>query len=156
VPLRSEPKAQAVREFSVLVPGRTSEGGRQTPPVELRIVERTGEVHVAVRTADERLTGSLREDLGELVTQLAERGFRADTWHPGAVPAAGGSPKLDNAAASPGHDSAESGNPGRGGSDTTGRDPDQRRREQQTQPEWLEALGHSLGRGGASLRSIPR
>lgn len=152
-------KAPAVREFSVVVPGRTSENGTTSPQVEVRVAERAGEVQVAVRTTDSRLTSSLRQDLPQLVSQLSDRGYRAETWHPGAAPGAG-----DGGAVRAGNDSSDargdgdaSGNSGRGGSDSAGRDGNHGQRQQQqqqNQPGWLDALEGSLGRAGAPIRSI--
>jgi hypothetical protein len=56
--------------------------------VEVRLSERAGEVRVAVRTPDGQLAGSLRENLPELATRLAETGLRSEMWRP-AAPAAG-------------------------------------------------------------------
>ncbi|HLI83838.1 MAG TPA: flagellar hook-length control protein FliK [Bryobacteraceae bacterium] len=49
--------------------------------VDVRLSERSGEVHVAVRTADPQLAGALRDDLPGLSDRLEQSGFRADTWH---------------------------------------------------------------------------
>ncbi|HEX8984040.1 MAG TPA: hypothetical protein VF767_01360, partial [Bryobacteraceae bacterium] len=59
-----ESKGPAVRELSVVVPGRISASGEAAPQVQVRVVERTGEVQVAVRSGDERLNNTLREGLG--------------------------------------------------------------------------------------------
>jgi hypothetical protein len=71
--------------------------------VEVRLMERGGEVHVAVRTPDAHLASTLREDLSSLSSRLTESGFRTETWHPGASgssqwhrhaePSAGGTPQ---------------------------------------------------------------
>jgi hypothetical protein len=50
--------------------------------VDVRLTERGGEVHVAVRTPDTELAGSLRDDLPRLSARLEQTGFRAETWHP--------------------------------------------------------------------------
>jgi hypothetical protein len=60
--------------------------------VELKITERQGELHVAVRSADAGLAGCLRENLGELVHTLEQTGWRAESWHPAQ---AGASPGND-------------------------------------------------------------
>jgi hypothetical protein len=44
--------------------------------VEVRLVERAGEVHLAVRTPDQRLSGALRDNLPELAARLEGTGFR--------------------------------------------------------------------------------
>jgi hypothetical protein len=49
--------------------------------VEVRMVERSGNVHLVVRTPDERLSGALRENLQDLSTRLEQTGFRAESWH---------------------------------------------------------------------------
>jgi hypothetical protein len=51
--------------------------------VEVRLTDRGGEVHVAVRTGDAQLAGDLREDLPALAARLEQGGFRAETWRPG-------------------------------------------------------------------------
>jgi hypothetical protein len=71
--------------------------------VEVRLMERGGEVRVDVRTPDTHLASTLREDLSALSSRLTESGFRTETWHPGASgsgdwhrqaePSAGGTPQ---------------------------------------------------------------
>jgi hypothetical protein len=56
-------------------------GGDQR--VEVRMVERGGDVHVDVRTPDARLAGALREDLPALSARLEQSGFHAENWHTG-------------------------------------------------------------------------
>ncbi len=58
-------------------------GGAQR--VDVRLTEHRGEVQVAVRTADSRLTEALRSDLPVLSARLEQNGFRAETWHPAAL-----------------------------------------------------------------------
>jgi len=53
--------------------------------VEVRLVERGGQVHVAVRTPDVRLADSLRQDLPVLSSRLTEAGYQTETWRPGAA-----------------------------------------------------------------------
>ena len=70
--------------------------------VAVRLVERGGEVHVAVRTPDASLAGDLRQALPSLAAKLEQTGFRTETWHPGTTPrhpaeaAAGGAPQDQN------------------------------------------------------------
>jgi hypothetical protein len=102
-PAREAPAAPPLaRDIRVEVAG----GGDRK--VEVRLVERAGEVHFAVRTPDDRLAGNLREHLPLLSTRLEQSGFRADGWHTNA----GGSERrleLDAAAAG----SGENQDPGR-------------------------------------------
>jgi hypothetical protein len=50
--------------------------------VDLRISEHQGEVRVSVRTADEDLASSLRDNLGDLVQKLEQSGLHAENWQP--------------------------------------------------------------------------
>ena len=49
--------------------------------VEVRVVDRGGEVRVNVHTPDERLAGDLRDHLPTLSARLEQTGLRAETWH---------------------------------------------------------------------------
>lgn len=49
--------------------------------VEVRLAEVGGEVHVAVRTPDQRLSGALRDNLPELAARLEGSGYRAEAPH---------------------------------------------------------------------------
>ena len=51
--------------------------------VEVRLVDRGGDVHLAVRTPDQRLSSALREGLPDLAAQLEQSGFHAEPWHAG-------------------------------------------------------------------------
>src|SRR5205085_2613427 len=75
--------------------------------VEVRLMERAGEVHFAVRTPDDRLAGALREDLPSLSSRLEQSGFRAEGWHGGTD--AGGERRLDVPTSQSSADGRESG-----------------------------------------------
>jgi len=51
-------------------------------PVDVHVRQRSGEVHVAVRTADPNLQISLRRELPDLVNSLDRAGFQAETFAP--------------------------------------------------------------------------
>ena len=68
-------KAAGVRDMKFEVTG-----GQQR--VEVRLSERAGEVKMTVRTADEPLANTLRENLPALNARLAESGLRSEAWHP--------------------------------------------------------------------------
>jgi hypothetical protein len=80
-PEPARPPALAARDIQLHVGGPD---GR----VDVRLVERAGEVHVDVRTPDPRLAVDLRSDLPGLAQKLEQTGFRADAWHSGASGAA--------------------------------------------------------------------
>ncbi len=46
--------------------------------MEVRLTDRGGDIHVAVRTPDARLSGAMREDLTALTAKLEQSGFRTD------------------------------------------------------------------------------
>jgi hypothetical protein len=50
--------------------------------IEVRLVERAGEVHVSVRTPDESLARSMREELGSLTGKLIQSGFSTESYAP--------------------------------------------------------------------------
>jgi hypothetical protein len=54
----------------------------QGPAVDVQLTERGGQLHVSVRTADEGLQTSLRQDLGSLVNSLEHSGYRAEAFTP--------------------------------------------------------------------------
>jgi hypothetical protein len=82
--------------------------------VTLDMVERRGQVHVAVRSEDPGLTTSLRQELPHLVTRLEQSGYAAEPW------SRGGSGQLDT--------------PQREAPPQPGGD----QRERRPQPEWLD------------------
>jgi hypothetical protein len=65
--------------------------------VEVRMIDRAGDIRVAVRTPDSHLAGALREDLPALASRLEQSGFHSESWHTGE--ARGG--RLERSEASP-------------------------------------------------------
>lgn len=51
--------------------------------VDVKLTDRGGEIHVAVKSADPVLTSDLRASLHELVGGLEKSGFHAEAWHSG-------------------------------------------------------------------------
>ena len=51
--------------------------------VEVRVVQQSGELRVAVRTGDSDLAHGLQQGLSDLVGRLQETGYRAEAWRPG-------------------------------------------------------------------------
>jgi Flagellar hook-length control protein FliK len=54
-------------------------------PVDLRVVERAGQVHVDVRTPDATMQTSLRGDLGTLTNSLQRAGYQTEIFTPSAT-----------------------------------------------------------------------
>jgi hypothetical protein len=102
LPYRSEGQGnqplQVMSSPSMLSQGTSSAGTARVHEMTLRIAapdsstvdvqvnQRQGEVFVAVRTVDQGLQASLRQDLPQLVTSLDRAGFRAETFVPHTTP----------------------------------------------------------------------
>jgi len=102
-----------------------------SPAVDLRVVERAGQVHVDVRTPDSAMQTSLRQDLGTLTNSLERAGYHTETFTPSSTPGrAAASAQTDN------HQQDPSQN--RGGADnfSGGR----RQQQQKRSGPWLEEL----------------
>ncbi len=114
----------------------------QTPSVDVHLAERAGQLHVAVRTADEGLQTSLRQDLGTLVNSLERSGYRAEAFtsrEAAQAPAASAPMNSQN-----GRQEAETGSGNRNGnfgdsSQNSGSGQQQQRRDPR-QPTWIEEL----------------
>jgi hypothetical protein len=79
MPPVSTPHPQPVRDLTLQL---TSDSQR----VDVKLVDRGGEVHVAVRSVDPMLTTDLRASVHDLIGSLEKSGFRAETWQPGETP----------------------------------------------------------------------
>lgn len=133
-PLR-ETKPEPVRDLTVVIPGRVTEGRKQDS-VQVRLVDRAGEVRVAVHTGDRELTHSLRGQLGELVTRLEQTGYRTQTWQPAEASAGPGRIGEGRGPSGEGRTSGFE----RGHSGWDGQEARQQRRDSQDQPEWARNL----------------
>jgi hypothetical protein len=67
-----------------------------SPAVDLRVVERAGQVHVDVRTSDAAMQTSLRQDLGTLTNSLQRAGYHAETFTPSGTGRAAASAQTTN------------------------------------------------------------
>lgn len=130
-----------VHDLSVVIPPQAD---RLTPRegVTVRVLERGGQVKIAVHTANADLAQSLREQLGELVQSLERSGYRAETWRPG-------EPPLEAVRAQDTAGEAESAGPRGGDPQSSGDDPSrQQRHRRQDQPLWSQRPATSApGRG---------
>lgn len=116
-------------------------GQTQQDKVELRVVERSGELRVAVRAADPDLSQGLRQGLSDLVNRLEQNGFRAEGWRPGAnaanVQAAADTRQKSTQFQN--HDGSQS----QSGGSQQGRQ--QNRQNQSYRPAWVQELEGNLG-----------
>ena len=76
--LKSETKpagpSQPLREIAVRV--EQADSSR----LEIKLTDRFGQMQVAVRTGDRELAKTLQADLGDLVSRLEDKGFKAAAW----------------------------------------------------------------------------
>jgi hypothetical protein len=137
--VRSKPASEAT-DVSVIVPvARLDSTGEDK--VAIRMVQRGAEIHVSVRTPDNQLAQSLRQDLGKLATGLDQAGFRTETWGPAVTGA-------DSLSQSNGHQESSQGAPHRDGAGADAHSPgqdgrgagEQSRRQQQERPQWVAEL----------------
>jgi hypothetical protein len=143
-----------VREVSIEVPGRTSaQGAPQT--AQLKLVERGGEVYVAVRTPDGELAQSLRQHLGQLAARLEESGYRTETWRPVEAVAAGASTGGDvRRESGRGSFSDPDSGGNRNGSAWSGGENRQQQRDSRDRPSWIEYLENEQNAAERAARSI--
>jgi hypothetical protein len=140
-PIRAEeaaPRTAApLKDLSIQI-GQSSEES-----VELRVIEREGELHVAVRTGDADLAHGLRQGLPELVDHLDQSGFRAEAWRPsGVVSAPGPSSQAPPRSPEPRNADSQS-QPG-----WSQQDRGQRDHNQSNRPKWVEELEGNLAGDG--------
>ncbi len=131
-----ENRAPAVREIQLRVPAC------EESPVNVRVIEHAGQIHVDVRTREAALSSALREHLGELVSRLESHGFRAETWSPDG-PRAASSPESPGSQLNrPSHHDA---GPGSGRHSGAGDSHAGRERRRNDQPSWLARLNGEFG-----------
>ena len=130
---QSQPKAAAapLKDISFQV----AQSGTQK--VEVRVVQQSGELRVAVRTGDSDLAHGLQQGLSDLVGRLQENGFRTEAWRPGGytVQAAPASESRNSQSSSQDRDSQSySGSHQQEG---------ERRQSQSNRPGWVEEMENS-------------
>jgi hypothetical protein len=104
--------------------------------VQLRLMQQSGELKVAVHTASPDLNQGLRDSLPDLTKKLADNGFHSETWRPGvsAAPAAAESEASKNSGNNSNGGDAQS----QSGAGQQGRG--QRDQNQSQRPQWVEEL----------------
>jgi hypothetical protein len=140
-PLRAEegaPKTAApLKDLSVQVRQPNQES------VELRVVEREGELHIAVRTGDADLAHGLRQGLPELVDRLDQGGFRTEAWRPAGVVSAPDPSSQAHPKSSESQNADSQSQPG-----WSQQERGQRDHHQSNRPDWVEELEGNLAGGG--------
>jgi nicotinate-nucleotide--dimethylbenzimidazole phosphoribosyltransferase len=132
------PKAAAPLKDLLVQVGQSSQES-----VELRVVEREGELHVAVRTGDADLAHGLRQGLPELVDHLDQGGFRAEAWRPSGVVSAPEPSSQTQSRSSESRNADSQSQPG-----WSQQERGQRDHNQSNRPKWVEELEGNLAGGG--------
>jgi hypothetical protein len=102
-------------------------------PVDLRVVERAGQVHIDVRTPDAAMQTSLRGDLGTLTNSLQRAGYQTEMFTPSSTLG-----RTTSSAQTSNRDDHQDSSQNRGGS---GDSSEGRRQQQQKRSStWLEEL----------------
>jgi len=139
--LETPPKPAAVplKDISLQVAQSGNQG------VEVRLTQQSGELRVAVRTADSELAHGLQQGLSDLVGRLQENGSRAEAWRPGG-PVVQPGPVFESRS-SPGGSQKDDSQSHSGGSP---QQQDGRRQSHSQRPAWVEELESSITGGEQS------
>jgi len=112
--------------------------------VEIRLMERAGEILVSVRTPDQTLAHSLRDDLGSLTGKLNQSGYNTEAF----APTGSASSNLSDRGADK-HGASEERESDGGQRQNSGQrgSADEQQSQQEgrgKRPAWLEELNHSM------------
>ena len=102
--------------------------------VDVRFVDRAGEIHVSVRSADADTAQALRGGLNDFVSKMDHAGIRAEVWRPGAD-ASSAQNNSQNQSFSDPRDQRGSGRNSSGSQAREDGDP-----QRSNKPKWVEAL----------------
>jgi hypothetical protein len=127
-PLMEAPAAPAGSNHDITV--RIPDASERA--VDVRFVERGGEIHVSVRSGDAETAQTLRSGLNDFVGKMDHAGIRAEVWRPGADAS---SPQNNSQNQSDQRDQRGSGRNQSGSPDRDDRD-----QQQSNKPKWVEAL----------------
>ena len=108
--------------------------------VDIRIVQRAGDLQIAVKADDTNTTQGLRQGLTELSNRLNESGYQAETWRPGHAAAA------PENAAEPGNSSHHQPPSGdsQSNSGSSQQNRGQRDNNPSNRPRWIQELESNL------------
>jgi hypothetical protein len=128
-PVVAKPAATPLQDISLQV------GPAGAQKVEIRMVQQSGELQVAVRTGDSDLSHGLQQGLSDLVGRLQESGFRAEAWRPGG-PDPHSATVLETKSSS---ESSQSGDSQAGNSGSR-QESGQRQQNPSRRPAWVDEL----------------
>lgn len=106
--------------------------------IDVRLVERSGELHVAVKSADPVLAERLQQNMPELTSRLESEHFTHEVWMPKlseAQRSESGSNSNDNSA----------GTDGRSGQQFNGEAGRRQGGQSQSRPDWVDLLENQIG-----------
>lgn len=107
--------------------------------IDVRFVERGGEIHVSVRTGDLEAAQALRSGLNDFVGRMDHAGIRTEVWRPGADASSSQSDSQNQ-----GSDPRDQRGSGRHSSGAQDREEQQR----SNKPKWVEALENATSHAG--------
>ena len=113
--------------------------------VDVRIIQRRGDLQIAVKSESVDTTQGLRRGLSELTSRLNESGYQAETWRPG-LPAAASGTATGSGNSS---DQPPSGN-SQSNSSWSQQNPDRRDNNPSNRPRWISELESKLATGAES------
>ena len=108
--------------------------------VDVRIVQRAGDLQIAVKSGDDVTTQGLRHGLADLANRLNETGYHAETWRPGQQAA-----PESTSPGNPSHQSQSDGSQSNSGGPQ--QDRGQRHNNPSNRPHWIEELESNLSSG---------
>jgi hypothetical protein len=116
--------------------------------VEVRVVQQSGELRVAVRTGDSDLAHGMQQGLSDLVGRLQDNGFRAEAWRPGGTTAQSGA-VLETRSSPSGSQNGDS----QSSSGNSHQQQGERRQNQSQRPGWVDELESSIA-GGQQFQGV--
>jgi len=134
-----KPASIPVKDISLQV----TQPGEQK--VEVRIVQQSGELRVAVHTGDSDLAHGLQQGLSDLVGRLQETGFRTEAWYPGGT-GVHSTPVVEARTNAGGSQNGDS----QGNFGGSRQQEGERRQNQSQRPEWVEELDNRIAHGEQS------
>jgi hypothetical protein len=118
----------------------------QGQSVDIRIVQRAGDLQIAVKSDDTNTTQGLRQGLTELSNRLNESGYQAETWRPGHAAATAESAAESGNSSQ--HQSPSGDAQSQSGSSQQNRG--QRDNNPSNRPRWIQELESNLAGGTTS------
>ncbi len=119
-----------------------------TQQVDVKLIDRGGELHVAVQSADPVLNSDLRASVHDLISGLEKSGFHAEAWPPGDTPRHNSeilAGTTRNAGDQPHSQMGE--DPRRQGRNAQNPDAAPARRSRRSNAEWMKHIDALIGAG---------